>query len=175
VVERRVPEFRLSLAMARYLALVQLGSVQCVLAMVGAEGFLLYGALTLVGAFLKNVLGMSYSAHGLVLACFGIGGLSYAHFVKRLGERGMMFCGGSTVAWSIAAAMASSGRGFRATMQYRLHYFPEAGNSYKLALMLTLCGQSFEPVWTDFGGGITRMAKWRARVNAMGEIPMPEG
>jgi glutathione S-transferase len=22
---------------------------------------------------------------------------------------------------------------------YRLHYFPESGNSYKLALMLTLC------------------------------------
>ena len=32
---------------------------------------------------------------------------------------------------------------------YRLHYFPESGNSYKLALMLTLCGQTFEPVWTD--------------------------
>jgi glutathione S-transferase len=26
---------------------------------------------------------------------------------------------------------------------YRLHYFPESGNSYKLALMLTLCGQAF--------------------------------
>ena len=25
---------------------------------------------------------------------------------------------------------------------YRLHYFPESGNSYKLALMLTLCGQT---------------------------------
>ena len=34
---------------------------------------------------------------------------------------------------------------------YRLHYFPESGNSYKLALMLTLCGEAFEPVWTDFG------------------------
>lgn len=59
-------------------------------------------------------------------------------------------------------------------MQYRLHYFPESGNSYKLALMLTLCGQSFEPVWTDFGGGSTRTAEWRARVNAMGEIPVLE-
>jgi hypothetical protein len=39
---------------------------------------------------------------------------------------------------------------------YRLHYFPESGNSYKLALMLTLCGQTFEPVWTDFGGGAIR-------------------
>lgn len=57
---------------------------------------------------------------------------------------------------------------------YRLHYFPESGNSYKLALMLTLCGQRFEPVWTDFGGGITRTPEWRATVNAMGEIPVLE-
>jgi glutathione S-transferase len=61
-----------------------------------------------------------------------------------------------------------------ARMQYWLHYFPESGNSYKLALMLTLCGQSFEPIWTDFGGGITRTAEWRARVNGMGEIPVLE-
>src|SRR5215469_5791860 len=57
---------------------------------------------------------------------------------------------------------------------YRLHYFPESGNSYKLALMLTLCGQRFEPVWTDFGGGVTRTAQWRASVNPMGEIPVLE-
>jgi glutathione S-transferase len=57
---------------------------------------------------------------------------------------------------------------------YRLHYFPESGNSYKLALMLTLCGQHFEPVWTDFGGGVTRTAEWRAAVNPMGEIPVLE-
>jgi glutathione S-transferase len=57
---------------------------------------------------------------------------------------------------------------------YRLHYFPESGNSYKLALMLTMCGQSFEPVWTDFGGGITRTAEWRRTINAMGEIPVLE-
>ena len=57
---------------------------------------------------------------------------------------------------------------------YRLHYFPESGNSYKLALMLTLCRQVFEPVWTDFGGGVTRTAEWRASVNEMGEIPVLE-
>ena len=55
---------------------------------------------------------------------------------------------------------------------YRLHYFPESGNSYKLALMLTLCGQTFEPVWTDFGGGVTRTPQWRRDVNPMGEIPV---
>ncbi len=57
---------------------------------------------------------------------------------------------------------------------YRLHYFPESGNSYKLALMLTLCGETFEPVWTDFGGGVTRTAEWRETVNEMGEIPVLE-
>lgn len=57
---------------------------------------------------------------------------------------------------------------------YRLHYFPESGNSYKLALMLALCGQAFEPIWTDFGGGVTRTAEWRDSVNEMGEIPVLE-
>jgi glutathione S-transferase len=58
--------------------------------------------------------------------------------------------------------------------KYRLHYFPESGNSYKLALMLTLCGESFEGVWTDFAGGATRTAEWRRDVNPMGEIPVLE-
>ena len=54
---------------------------------------------------------------------------------------------------------------------YRLHYFPESGASYKLALMLTLCGQEFELVWTDFAGGATRTEEWRRTINPMGEIP----
>ena len=58
--------------------------------------------------------------------------------------------------------------------KYRLHYFPESGNSYKLALMLTLCGETFEGVWTDFAGGATRTAEWRRDVNPMGEIPVLE-
>jgi glutathione S-transferase len=57
---------------------------------------------------------------------------------------------------------------------YRLHYFPESGNSYKIALMLTLCGQTFEPIWTDFAGDVTRTAAWRSGVNEMGEIPVLE-
>ena len=61
-----------------------------------------------------------------------------------------------------------------ASRAYRLHYFPESGNSYKLALMLTLCGQPFEKIWTDFGGGVTRTPQWRAEVNEMGEIPVLE-
>ena len=58
--------------------------------------------------------------------------------------------------------------------QYRLHYFPESGNSYKLALMLRLCNQEFEPVWTDFGSRVTWTPEWRSSINAMGEIPVLE-
>ena len=57
---------------------------------------------------------------------------------------------------------------------YRLHFFPESGNSYKLALLLTLCGTTFEPVWTDFASGVTWTPEWRRDVNAMGEIPVLE-
>jgi glutathione S-transferase len=56
--------------------------------------------------------------------------------------------------------------------EYALHYFPESGNSYKLALMLTLCGARFAPVWTDFGAGVTWTEEWRRTVNPMGEIPV---
>ena len=56
--------------------------------------------------------------------------------------------------------------------EYKLHYFPESGNSYKLALMLTLCGETFELIWTDFGNGVTRTSEWRKAVNPMGEIPV---
>ena len=55
---------------------------------------------------------------------------------------------------------------------YVLHYFPESGNSYKLALMLSLCGHGFEPMWTDFGSNVTFTKEWRERVNPMGEIPV---
>lgn len=78
--------------------------------------------------------------------------------------------------------MISSGAGHSAPAserclrmpQYRLHYLPESGNSYKLALMLTLCGESFEGVWTDFASGVTFSREWRDAVNGMGEIPVLE-
>lgn len=57
---------------------------------------------------------------------------------------------------------------------YRLHYFPESGNCYKLALMLRFCRQEFELVWVDFGSRITFTREWRLNVNAMGEIPVLE-
>lgn len=40
--------------------------------------------------------------------------------------------------------------------------------------MLTLCEQTFVPVWTDFAGRVTWTPEWRQTVNAMGEIPVLE-
>ncbi len=57
---------------------------------------------------------------------------------------------------------------------YRLHYFPESGNSYKLALMLTFCEQPFELLWTNFFAGTTQTPQWRTVYNAMGEVPVLE-
>lgn len=56
--------------------------------------------------------------------------------------------------------------------RYGLHYFPESGNSYKLALMLALCEEHFAPFWTDFASGVTFTEAWRREVNPMGEIPV---
>jgi len=54
---------------------------------------------------------------------------------------------------------------------YTLHCFVQSGNAYKAALMLTLTGQDWKPVWVDFFNGQTRTSDYRA-VNGMGEVPV---
>lgn len=58
--------------------------------------------------------------------------------------------------------------------EYRLHCFPESGNAYKPALMLALCGAGWEPVYVDYGLGVTREDAWRDATNEMGEAPVLE-
>ena len=57
---------------------------------------------------------------------------------------------------------------------YRLHCIAESGNCYKVALMLTLCGCDWEPVFVDYLNGETRGDAYRAAVNELGEIPVLE-
>jgi hypothetical protein len=40
--------------------------------------------------------------------------------------------------------------------------------------MLSICGEQWEPIWTDFGGGVTRTPNWRATMNEIVEIPVLE-
>jgi glutathione S-transferase len=58
--------------------------------------------------------------------------------------------------------------------QYKLHCVGASGNAYKVALYLNCAGLDWEPVGIDFAGGETRDANWRAKINAMGEIPVLE-
>lgn len=57
---------------------------------------------------------------------------------------------------------------------YRLHCFAQSGNSYKVALMLELCGLPWEPVLVEFFKGETRSPAYREGVNLMGEAPVLE-
>lgn len=98
------------------------------IAAVFAEGFLFFGGLTFVGAHLRQAYGLSLDMIGLLLGCFGLGGLGYIlfaqRFVRRLGERGMMLCGGAIMAasfvniglgppvWAFAVILGACGVGF---------------------------------------------------------------
>jgi MFS transporter, YNFM family, putative membrane transport protein len=91
-----------------------------------------WGAFAYVGADLKQRFGLSLTAVGLIVGCFGIGGLIYAatvqDLVNRFGQRGLAIggatlCGlayltvASGLAWWLAPiAVATYGLGF-----YALH------------------------------------------------------
>ncbi len=66
--------------------------VRIVLAMTFLEGFICFGALAYVTSVLHAKFGISFTAAGLTLACFGIGGLAFTavapQIVRRFGEAG---------------------------------------------------------------------------------------
>lgn len=82
----------------RYLELLGRRRVRTILIAVGVEGFLFFGMLGFLGAYLRHDFELSYTAIGFILAGFGIGGVVYSLFVKvlvaRLGQRGLVGGGG---------------------------------------------------------------------------------
>ena len=58
--------------------------------------------------------------------------------------------------------------------EYTLYCFAQSGNSYKAALMLSLCNADWAPRFVDFFNGETRTPEYRANINAMGEVPVLE-
>lgn len=73
-----------------------------VLATVFFEGVLVFGIFTFVGADLHLRFGLSFTAIGLIVGAFGIGGIAYAITVKplmnRLGQAGIANGGGLIMA-----------------------------------------------------------------------------
>ena len=57
---------------------------------------------------------------------------------------------------------------------HKLHCLKESGNSYKVALALSIAGLPWEKVVVDYFGGETRQPAWRAEVNELGEVPVLE-
>ena len=55
---------------------------------------------------------------------------------------------------------------------YTLYCFAQSGNAYKVALMLTLVGAKWSPIFVDFFKGETRTPEYRTNVNEMGEVPV---
>lgn len=76
-----------------------------------AETFFFFGAYAFLGAYFKLRWELSYTAIGLLLAGYGVGGLLYAalvsFFIERLGERGMVLAGGA-LAFAMFAAIAAA-------------------------------------------------------------------
>jgi glutathione S-transferase len=59
------------------------------------------------------------------------------------------------------------------TPEYQLYCFAQSGNCYRVALMLSLIGADWKPVFVDFFvGGEQRTEKYRTEVNEMGEAPV---
>ena len=55
-------------------------------------------------------------------------------------------------------------------MTSKLHCFAQSGNAYKVALMLELVGEDWEPVFVDFFKGEARSPEYAA-INEMAEVP----
>ena len=99
---RRVPEESRpdrKFSLAPYLTIWAKPMTRIVLTTVFVEGFFIFGGLPFLGASLKERFSLSYLTIGLMLACFGIGGLIYSASVKKLvpkiGEMGTLLLGGS--------------------------------------------------------------------------------
>jgi glutathione S-transferase len=73
-------------------------------------------------------------------------------------------------AWFDRAGPARKGE--NAMAEFKLHCFSQSGNAYKAALMLSLSGADWEPVFVDFFNGEVRRPEWREAVNEMGEVPV---
>ncbi len=80
--------------------------VRVVLATTALEGAFAFAPLAFVPSHLHNEFGLSLGQAGAVMALYGAGGLVFAlgakHWIRRLGERGLVRAGGAAVALCMA-------------------------------------------------------------------------
>lgn len=84
---------------AVYRGLLSRAAMRWLLAVGIAETFFYFGAFAFFGAFLKMRFDLSFTAIGLILAGYGLGGLLYTSMarllIRSLGERGLVWGGGA--------------------------------------------------------------------------------
>jgi predicted MFS family arabinose efflux permease len=84
---------------AQYGSLIRLPGAPLVLGTVTLEGLFVFGGLAYLASSLTDRFGINYLYAGLMVAGFGIGGLTYSASVKRLvtliGELGVLVLGGA--------------------------------------------------------------------------------
>lgn len=84
--------------LAVHRSLVRRAPMRWLVAVGVAETFFFFGAYAFLGAFLQQRFGLSFTAIGLILAGYGVGGLLYSWtaraLIRALGERGLVTAGG---------------------------------------------------------------------------------
>lgn len=84
--------------LATHRHLVRRAPVRWLLTVGVAETFFFFGAYAFLGAYLQQRFALSYTAIGLILAGYGVGGLLYSSvarpLIRALGERGLVTAGG---------------------------------------------------------------------------------
>ena len=126
------PEERSRGFVADYKAVLSSRWARIVIAAVFLESFFGWGAFAYVGADLNQRFGLGYTAVGLIVGCFAIGGLVYAttvqQLVNRFGQRGLavggaLMCGASylVLASGLAWWLAPLAVGFYGLGFYALH------------------------------------------------------
>jgi predicted MFS family arabinose efflux permease len=109
--EARAASGGLAQAFRRMALLLRKPWVRVILAIVFAEGVLLYGATAFIALDLHLRFALSLGASGTLVATFALGGLAYAalagRIVPRLGERGLALGGGAFIAASLLGLAAA--------------------------------------------------------------------
>ncbi len=106
---------RRQMGWARYRRLAGRPEARVLLLASMVEGVVFAGSFPFIAPFLRAGWDLSASTVGLVLACFGVGGLAYAAVARRmvpvLGERGLVLLGGAllTAGMGGAASLPSWG------------------------------------------------------------------
>ena len=91
----------------RYTEVLGIGSAQVLYVLVGLEGFFLQGGFTYLGAFLRERLGLSYLAIGLLLGCYGASTVVASRVLRRIhgrvAEQHLLLGGGLLIAAGYSA------------------------------------------------------------------------